>query len=134
MTAYDKALYLLSVREHTRKELETKLSTKGYQKEEMKEALDRLEEENMLSERRFCESYIRSRLRKNPEGKAIIIQRLIEKGVPSSLAHSVADEYFLEHEDEIDGIYKAYKEKVVRIKGEEKARGLLFRKQIRIRD
>lgn len=134
MTAYDKALYLLSVREHTRKELETKLSAKGYPKEEMKEALDRLEEENMLSERRFCESYIRSRLRKNPEGKAIIIQRLIEKGVPSSLAHSVADEYFLEHEDEIAGIYKAYKEKVVRIKGEEKARGLLFRKQIRITD
>lgn len=134
MTAYDKALYLLSVREHTRKELETKLSAKGYQKEEMKEALDRLEEENMLSERRFCESYIRSRLRKNPEGKTIIIQRLIEKGVPSSLAHSVADEYFLEHEDEIAGIYKAYKEKVVRIKGEEKARGLLFRKQIRITD
>lgn len=134
MTAYDKALYLLSVREHTRKELETKLSAKGYPKEEMKEALDRLEEENMLSERRFCESYIRSRLRKNPEGKAIIIQRLIEKGVSSTLAHSVADEYFLEHEDEIAGIYKAYKEKVVRIKGEEKARGLLFRKQIRITD
>ena len=134
MTAYDKALYLLSVREHTRKELETKLSAKGYQKEDMKEALDRLEEENMLNERRFCESYIRSRLRKNPEGKTIIIQRLIEKGVPSALAHSETAEYFLEHEDEIDGIYKAYKEKMVRIKGAKKSEGLPFRTQTRIKD
>ena len=78
MTAYDKALYYLSMREHCRKELETKLRTKGYNAGEIEAALDRLEEENFLSDARYAEVFIRSRLRKNPEGKEIMIMRLIE--------------------------------------------------------
>ena len=69
MTCYDRALKLLALREHSRKELENKLRQKGCSADDIIIALDRLEEENFLSDRRFCESYIRSRLRKSPEGQ-----------------------------------------------------------------
>ena len=49
-TAYDKALYLLSMREHTEKELRKKLSDKGYQKAEIDDAVGKLIAEGSLSE------------------------------------------------------------------------------------
>ena len=134
MTAYDKALYYLSMREHCRKELETKLRTKGYNACEIEAALDRLEEENFLSDARYAEVFIRLRLRKNPEGKEIIIMRLIEKGVSPSLARNSVTSYFEENSTEIEAIYSSLRARAVSQKGEEKARAYLFRKGIKFRD
>ena len=65
MDAYDRAMKLLAQREHTKKELRQKLAAKGIPMEEVDAAIERLEEEGSLSEKRFAESYIRSRLRRN---------------------------------------------------------------------
>ena len=79
MDAYDRALKLLSMREHTEKELRKKLSDKGYPKAEIDDAVGKLIAEGSLSEKRFAEAYIRSRLRKSPEGKEMLRLRLREK-------------------------------------------------------
>ena len=64
MDAYDRALRLLSQREHTEKEIRRKLGEKGCGREEIDSAVSRLIAEGSLSEERFAESFIRSRLRR----------------------------------------------------------------------
>ena len=44
-SAYDKAVSLLAIREHTKKELKEKLENKGYREDEISSSLERLEKE-----------------------------------------------------------------------------------------
>ncbi len=126
MDAYEKAIKLLAIREHTERELRRKLSDKGYPNSDVDEAISRLLEEGSLSEQRFAESYVRSRLRKSPEGKSVLRMRLKEKGTPSS----VADEVLAYVWD--NGLYlkplAVYYSQLQRKKGEEGARVTLLRK------
>ena len=131
MNAYEKALSLLAVREHSKRELEEKLSRKGYGKDETEEALNRLIEEGLQSDSRYCENYIRLRLRKTPEGSSLIKRRLMEKGISPSLAASSVQDYFESHEEEIKEIFRSCEEKLVSKKGVEKARATLWKKGIR---
>lgn len=129
MDAYDRALRLLSIREHTEKELRAKLSERECTSDDIDNAIFRLKEEGSLSEKRFAESFIRSRLRKNPEGKSILRMRLKEKGTPSQ----IADEALSEAWD--TGIYlkplSLYLGSLIRRKGREGARIALLRKGFR---
>ena len=134
MTAYDKALSLLAVRDHNRRELSDKLVNKGFKVSETEEALDRLENEGYLSDRRYCQSYLRSRLRRNPEGKQLLIMRLCQKGVDRKTAREETELYFEEHEEEIAAIYSDYSERLLKTKGDEKAILTLLRKGIKIRE
>ncbi|WEN14353.1 regulatory protein RecX [Rhodanobacter sp. AS-Z3] len=61
-TAYDKALGLLARREHSRKELKTKLRQGGYEGEETSAAIERLEEQHYQDDDRFGEVLLRSRI------------------------------------------------------------------------
>ena len=132
MTCYDKALSLLALREHTEVELRNKLNAKGFTKKEVDEAIKKLLDENFLSDSRFCQVYIRSRLKKNPEGKSILIMRLKQKGVPSDIAKSEVDKYFLENDEEINVIFNSYSQKLITKKGEEKAKIKLYQKGIKL--
>ena len=130
MNAYDRALGYLSRREHTVRELVGKLSSKGHSLSEIEDAVIRLQEQDFLSDRRFAEAFIRSRLARNPEGKQILLLRLVDKGVPKSLAREVLDEYFEEHEEEIAEIYSDCQRRLEERKGTEKAQRALIRKGI----
>ncbi len=126
VSAYDKALSYLSDREHTEKEIRSKLKAKGYRDDEIEESVNKLLSEGSISEVRYADGYIRSRMRKNPEGKSILFMRLKEKGYPLSIAKEAIDIYFGE------GLYveplsKLYKSLVSR-KGEDKALAVLYRK------
>ncbi|MEO9079772.1 MAG: regulatory protein RecX [Rhodanobacter sp.] len=61
-TAYDKALGLLVRREHSRKELKTKLRLGGYDGDEASAAIDRLEDQHYQDDDRFAEMLLRSRI------------------------------------------------------------------------
>ncbi|HRE31799.1 MAG TPA: regulatory protein RecX [Candidatus Berkiella sp.] len=76
----DKAIYLLSRREHSRSELLRKLQQRGFQSKDILPVLDRLEKENLLSEERFISSYIRSR-RSRGFGPLKICAELKERGI-----------------------------------------------------
>jgi regulatory protein len=82
---FDQALSLLSHREHSKKELVTKLKTRGHEEEEISAIIERLEEMNYLNDERFAEIFVRSRLSK-PLGASRIQQELIQKGINSELA------------------------------------------------
>ena len=61
-SAYDKALGLLARREHSRKELKTKLRQGGYEGEETGAAIERLGEQHYQDDDRFAEVLLRSRI------------------------------------------------------------------------
>jgi regulatory protein len=60
-SAYDKALGLLARREHSRRELKTKLRQSGYEGDETVAAIDRLGEQQYQDDDRFAEILVRSR-------------------------------------------------------------------------
>jgi len=61
-SAYDKALGLLARREHSRKELKTKLRQGGYEGEETGAAIERLGEQQYQDDDRFAVVLLRSRI------------------------------------------------------------------------
>ena len=89
---YNKALDLLSRREHSRKELYIKLTKRFDCKDEINLTLDQLEENNLLCDSRFTEEYVHSRRRKG-FGPLKISMELEKKGVKDSLISSEIDKF-----------------------------------------
>ena len=77
---YNKALDLLSRREHSRKELYLKLMKRFESKDDINLSLNRLEENNLLSDLRFAEEYVQARRRKG-FGPIKITVELEKRGV-----------------------------------------------------
>ena len=93
-TCRDQALVYLSMRDHNRRELVLKLKTKAFSQEEIEKTLDELEDEGLLSEARYIQSFVRSNNRRHPEGKFLISQRLAAKGTDREVARQVLDEIY----------------------------------------
>ena len=89
---YNKALDLLSRREHSRKELYIKLTKRFDCKDEINLTLDQLEENNLLCDSRFTEEYVHSRRRKG-FGPVKISMELEKKGVKDSLISGEIDKF-----------------------------------------
>jgi len=132
MKCYDKALSLLAIREHSEKELGDKLLQKGYGKEEIAKALSQIKEEGFISDERFAKAYVSSRMKKHPEGKSLMLMRLMQKGVARVTSKKALDEYFIENNEEIQSIYKAFAEKLTAKKGREKCLMELSKRGIRM--
>jgi regulatory protein len=89
-----RALRLLARREHTRQELESKLSPHAGTSEDLQSLIAGLKQKNQLSEERFAEERTRSLSRKY--GAARIRQDLRAKGVSDELISRVTGEGELE--------------------------------------
>ena len=129
MDAYERALKLLAIREHSSREIHDKLISKGYGKNEVDDAISRLSDEHSLSDERYAASFIRSRLRRNPEGRMVLRMRLKEKGTPSDVADTALSDAW-ERGDYLKPL-SLYYSTLVRRKGEEGARAVLLRKGFR---
>ena len=81
---YNKALDLLSRREHSRKELYLKLISRFESKEEINLILNKLEKNKLLSDSRFTEEYVQARRRKG-FGPIKISAELEKRGISDSL-------------------------------------------------
>ena len=90
----DQALRYLTMREHNRKELQVKLSGKGYDSTTIGKVLDQLEDEGSLSEERYVRAFVQSRNHRHPEGKSIMLQRLLQKGADRNVAQSVLSDIY----------------------------------------
>lgn len=91
-----KALSFLALREHTALELSQKLSARGFPKELVRQTISVLQQDGSLSEKRYAEVLVRSRQRRNPEGKSLLVQRLQAKGVSHEDACEAVEEAFEE--------------------------------------
>ena len=87
---YNKALDLLSRREHSRKELFLKLINRFESQEEINLTLDKLEGKKLLSDSRFAEEYVQAR-RKKGFGPIKISAELEKRGVNVSLISNEID-------------------------------------------
>jgi len=75
---------LLSRREHSRQELSTKLQQREFSEPEISAALDKLEQEGLLSNRRFAESFVLQRLARG-YGPIRIRHELLDRGIDESM-------------------------------------------------
>lgn len=74
---------LLARREHSRRELGDKLAAKAFDPDMIREVLDELEREGLLSAGRFAESFVASRAARG-QGPVRIARELAERGVEST--------------------------------------------------
>ena len=79
-----KAIHLLSLREHSRKELQQKLLLRGYAPSDVFAVLDELVVKDLQSDERFVESYIHSRSSKGYGPERIRLE-LQQRGVSESV-------------------------------------------------
>ena len=132
-----KAMDLLARSEQCRRGLEAKLVRKGWNRKAVAAALDRLEDAGLLDDRRFAESWTRSRLRSRPEGPSRLIGGLMAKGVNGGIAREAVETVLEETGDESgeDALERAWI-KLSRKQGitEEKLTAALMRRGFRSSD
>lgn len=86
-----KAIDLLARRDHSIFELKTKLKLRKFFDTSIEKTIEYLIDKNYLNEIRYSENLINSRLIRG-EGKYLILQRLNQKGISSSLANQVYEQ------------------------------------------
>ena len=88
-----KALELLGIREHSRLEFNRKLSARfNNNKKEIERCLEELQSEDYLSDQRFTQLFIESRLNNKRVGPFKIVADLQQRGIDRDTAHSIMDE------------------------------------------
>ena len=87
---YNKALDIISRREHSQKELSNKLIKKFDIPELVDSVIDGLLEKNLLNDYRYSESYVVARKRKGFGPKKIVYE-LVSRGVNENTASEVID-------------------------------------------
>ena len=102
-----KALSLLDLAEHSAFMLRTKLRQRGFEPAVVEAVLAQLKEKNYLDDRRFAQLWVRSRLKRNPAGKSVLISGLRAKGVSSADAEEAVAE-LLDEETLLEGARKVY--------------------------
>ncbi len=102
-----KGLSLLVLREHSAQELQTKLQLKGFTAEQARHTVKELIEQGSLDELRYAKMFVRSRMRKNPEGAYLMEQRLAQKGISQELARAALAEYYQDEESKQETIAHA---------------------------
>ena len=86
-----KAMDLLARREHSRYELKLKLLRRGAEEALITSVLDQLVNDNLLSDERFAEAYVRSRVAKG-YGPQRVSQELQLRGVDESIIETIVAE------------------------------------------
>jgi len=98
--AQRKALELLGRREHTALELSRKLKSRGFSQEASALALANLQKSGYLDDKRYAEAWVRSRLKRRPEGYPRLAAGLARKGVDRKTIAAVLEVMFTEEESE----------------------------------
>ncbi|MCF7832510.1 MAG: recombination regulator RecX [Candidatus Marinimicrobia bacterium] len=89
----EKALELLTLREHGSGELRTKLLQKGYDKALIPEVIDYLKEKNYLNDERFANLYSQELIQKKQLGPAKVREKLFQRGIASPLIQNILSNY-----------------------------------------
>ena len=92
----EKAIELLSLREHAAGELRTKLLQKGYKKDAIEAALEYLQSKNYLSDERFAKLFSKELIERKQLGPAKIREKLFQRGLPSDMINEYLKLYDLE--------------------------------------
>ena len=102
--SYERAVRLLTLREHTKLELRRKLGVRQSNPKIVDAVIQRLEDEGYLSEERFIEIFVRSRLNKG-QGPLKIQAALRERGISDQLISTYLafdDEFWIAKATSVD--------------------------------
>ena len=89
---------LLARREHSAVELVNKLKSRGFEEEEIEDAVSQLQEDGLQSDERFAESYIHHRFNAG-YGPTKITYELHQRGVSDRLINLFLDELDVDWDD-----------------------------------
>ena len=92
---YEKAIMLLSRREHSRYELRLKL-LKRFAAEDINQVLDELEKNNTLSDQRFADAYLRVAIKKF--GRIKLMRELNQRGVDNEIIDAAMTKWATDEE------------------------------------
>ncbi|TVQ28374.1 MAG: regulatory protein RecX [Spirochaetaceae bacterium] len=127
LLVYTKTLDLLAAREHSTQELSRKLLQRGYDADLVGEVLSECREAGYVDDRRFARAFVESRLRRQPEGRAVLQSRLAGRGVDRHICDEVLQELFSD-EAEHDALQRAFEKARRRTDDAEKQMAALIRK------
>lgn len=105
--AYNYAVNLLSRRDHSERELMTKLTQKGYT-DGAEEAIAKLRDSGYVSDERFARLYVRELQTFKKYGKRRIEQELFRKGIDREIISEVLEETDFDESDLVSLIERKY--------------------------
>ena len=129
LNAMEYALKLLAVRPRTEKELRRRLKKKGYQQDEVEEALQVLRESRVLDEEEFAESFIKGKMRKL-YSRSWIKRELVRSGLREDEVNTLLDEFYNE-EEVLSKLTERAKRVFNQLKNSERARQRIYAYVIR---
>lgn len=101
LKAIQAAIRYLRIRPRSKGEVEEHLRKKSFSSEATEAALIKLEEEELLDDSKFLESWLYHRTAVMPKGSLVIIRELKAKKIPEKLIQEVAVPYIEEKEEEV---------------------------------
>jgi len=114
--AKGQALALLARSEHSRFLLRQKLLQRDFDPATIASTLDELETAGALSDERYAESWVRSRLRGHPEGRSRLVAGLRSRGIDASLAEDAVAKVLEEESISMVESARSYVERITRRK------------------
>ncbi|MCD6120682.1 MAG: RecX family transcriptional regulator [Spirochaetales bacterium] len=105
LEAERRALNLLSHSMHSHASLRLKLLSRGFQEEAVNAALIRVKELGYMDDAKYAEAWVSERIERNPEGRLLMLSKLIKKGISRALAESTIERLY-SREREIKGASK----------------------------
>lgn len=99
LDCHERALRLLSARARSRRELETRLLRAGFEPEEVRDEMIRLESVGLLDDEAFARQVTEHELGNRRSGRRAVVSRLLAKGVARDQIDRVLDEFDGEPDD-----------------------------------
>jgi regulatory protein len=82
---HQSALRLLNYKQRTAVEMTKRLILKGYEKEQVKVVVDRLQENHLLDDTQFAESWVSDRITLHPRSKRLMAYEMMNKGLDGQI-------------------------------------------------
>jgi regulatory protein len=82
---HQSALRLLNFRQRTAVEMTKRLILKGFEKEQVKAVVDRLQENHLLDDTQFAESWVNDRITLHPRSKRLMAYEMMNKGLDGQI-------------------------------------------------
>ncbi len=101
--AKEKALWLISYRDHSKKELKDKIK-RTCDEESAEKAVERMEELGLVNDESFAERYARKLLFTKHMSKRAAVYELAQKGIEKELASEILDEITVDSHEQIRAV------------------------------
>lgn len=125
-SAFDTAVYYLTYKDRTEKELRDKLSDKGYGIKDIDAAIGRLAGYGYIDDERYALSYIRSK--KGKMGARLIALKLSQKGISRDIIESKLDMADFDEYSDIKKVLSARYSDLSDLATRRKAQGYMARR------